>query len=395
MKKPLIVLLTLLFLVTIVTAVKAQQTSWSSLSPSTFQVGDTILIRRGAGDYYLLDKDDFIEDAAEVMASISNLNATAISSGQIDNTELGYLDGVTSNIQTQLGTKQNLLTDEASLYSSLSDVTQFWEAGDNINTGTIDGEILSDDSVDDDSIDFTDVTLADLTFDVGNVSTLEFGYLDGVTSNIQTQLSGKQDSLSNEASLYSSLSDVTQFWEAGDTIDTGVIDGEIISNDSIDDDSIDFTDVTLADLTFDVGGVTTTEFGYLDGVTSNIQAQIDGLSGGGGGGSYPNLTQNVIYASGHIESPEVKSYYLSLDAVKTGTLTKLVARAGSGACTIVANVNGFSAGANLNVSTTKNFTNYTVANDVMIGDEISLEVVSNTACEDLAFTLIGTETDVE
>jgi hypothetical protein len=292
-----------------VTTVKAQQTSWSSLSPSTFQVGDTILIRRGAGDYYLLDKDDFIEDAAEVMASISNLNATAISSGQIDNTELGYLDGVTSNIQTQLGTKQNLLTDEASLYSSLSDVTQFWEAGDTINTGTVDGEILSDDSV--------------------------------------------------------------------------------------DDDSIDFTDVTLADLTFDVGGVTTTEFGYLDGVTSNIQAQIDGLSGGGGGGSYPNLTQNVIYASGHIESPEVKSYYLSLDAVKTGTLTKLVARAGSGACTIVANVNELSAGANLNVSTTKNSTNYTVANDVMIGDEISLEVVSNTACEDLAFTLIGTETDVE
>ena len=59
-------------------------------------------------------------------------------------------------------------------------------------------------------------------------------------------------------------------WNSGDSID-----GEQIANDTIDDDSIDFTDVTLADLTFDVGSVDTTEFGYLNGVTSGIQTQLD------------------------------------------------------------------------------------------------------------------------
>ncbi|MBW2003103.1 MAG: hypothetical protein JRI72_00600 [Deltaproteobacteria bacterium] len=56
----------------------------------------------------------------------------------------------------------------------------------------IDGENIQDDTIDDDSIDFTDITLNDFTFDVGSVSKTEFGYLDGVTSAVQTQLDAKQ-----------------------------------------------------------------------------------------------------------------------------------------------------------------------------------------------------------
>lgn len=40
-------------------------------------------------------------------------------------------------------------------------------------------------------LDLVDITLADLTFDVGSVDTTEYGYLNGVTSAIQTQLDGK------------------------------------------------------------------------------------------------------------------------------------------------------------------------------------------------------------
>jgi hypothetical protein len=74
--------------------------------------------------------------------------------------------------------------------------------------------------------------------------------------------------------------DVTGTIQAGSgnhdlTNAAGLIDGEKIQDDTIDDDSIDFTDVTLADLTFDVGSVDTTEFGYLNGVTSAIQTQLD------------------------------------------------------------------------------------------------------------------------
>lgn len=60
-------------------------------------------------------------------------------------------------------------------------------------------------------------------------------------------------------------------WDNG----SDAIDGEVIADDTIDDDAIDLTDFTLADLTFDVGSVSTTEFGYLNGVTSAIQDQLD------------------------------------------------------------------------------------------------------------------------
>ena len=39
---------------------------------------------------------------------LNSINATKIGSGNVDNTELGYLNGVTSNIQTQLDAKASL-----------------------------------------------------------------------------------------------------------------------------------------------------------------------------------------------------------------------------------------------------------------------------------------------
>ena len=108
---------------------------------------------------------------------------------------------------------------EANLYTLLTDVTQFWEAGDTINSGAIDGEIISNDTIDDDSIDFVDVTLADLTFDVGSVDTTEFGYLNGVTSAIQTQLDGKQSTdafLDDIAALTDPNDDRILFWDDSD-----------------------------------------------------------------------------------------------------------------------------------------------------------------------------------
>lgn len=52
-----------------------------------------------------------------------------------------------------------------------------------------------------------------------------------------------------------------------------------LNTGSVGDNEIDYTAVTLADLIFDVGSVTTTEYGYLDGVTSAIQTQLDAKLG--------------------------------------------------------------------------------------------------------------------
>jgi len=106
----------------------------------------------------------------------------------ITTTEFGYLDGVTSNIQTQIDSKHPNIN--------------------NLNR-------LS----------------ADLIHD-GSVSNTKFGYLNGVTSDIQNQIDGKQPTINSSTRL-----------------DAGLIHDGSVSN---------------------------TEFGYLNNVTSNIQTQFNG-----------------------------------------------------------------------------------------------------------------------
>jgi hypothetical protein len=146
-----------------------------------------------------------------------------------------------------------------------------------------------------DGIDFTDTGAngaLTITFDATEVGTETWGSGSGITWTFNA--SGGTDTTiafgdgAITASVFTSTGLLTA--TGGTTLGTGThltvgavqwdngsdyIDGEKIANDTIDDDSIDFADVTLADLTFDVGSVDTTEFGYLNGVTSSIQNQLD------------------------------------------------------------------------------------------------------------------------
>lgn len=83
--------------------------------------------------------------------------------GTVSSTELSYVDGVTSSIQTQLNTKA------ATTYVDSQDALKA-----NIASPTFTGT----------------VTLPSTT-SIGNVSATEIGYVDGVTSSIQTQLDSK------------------------------------------------------------------------------------------------------------------------------------------------------------------------------------------------------------
>ena len=101
--------------------------------------------------------------------------------------ELGYLSGVTSNIQTQLNGKQATLSfDSAPTSGSSNPVTSGGVytalAGKEPTISLTTGRALISDS---------SGKLA-----VSAVTSTELGYLDGVTSNVQTQLNGKQATLS-------------------------------------------------------------------------------------------------------------------------------------------------------------------------------------------------------
>ena len=91
---------------------------------------------------------------------------------------------------------------------------------------------------------FTGTVVLPSTTSIGPVSSTELGYLDGVSSNIQTQLDAKL-AITAAASTYAPLADPT------------------------------FTGTVTLPSTTSIGGVSAAEIVYLDGVTSNVQTQLD------------------------------------------------------------------------------------------------------------------------
>jgi hypothetical protein len=101
--------------------------------------------------------------------------------GTVSNTEIGYLDGVTSAIQTQLNAKAP--TASPTFTGTVSGITAAM-----VGLGNVTNESKATMFT---SPTFTGTVTLPSTTSVGNVSSTELGYLDGVTSAIQTQLNAK------------------------------------------------------------------------------------------------------------------------------------------------------------------------------------------------------------
>ena len=153
---------------------------------------------------------------ADINASAA-INATKIHDGSVSNTEFGYLDGVTSAIQTQIDSKQATITGGATSITSSNLTASRALASD------ASGKVATT-----------------------SVTSTELGYVSGVTSAIQTQLDSKQPTITGSAT----------------TIDTESLTASraVISNSS----------QKIA-----VSTTTDTELGYLSGVTSAVQTQLD------------------------------------------------------------------------------------------------------------------------
>lgn len=147
----------------------------------------------------------------------TGIPAINIGAGTVDNTELGYLNGVTSAVQTQIDSKQATITGGATTITS-SDLTASRALASNGS-----GKVA-----------------------VSAVTATELGYVSGVTSAIQTQIDSKQPTITGSAT----------------TIDTESLTASraVISNSS----------QKIA-----VSTTTDTELGYLSGVTSAVQTQLD------------------------------------------------------------------------------------------------------------------------
>lgn len=215
-----------------------------------------------------------------------------ITVSSVTSTELGYVSGVTSAIQTQLDSKQATITGGATTIVS--------------SNLTVSRLLVSDGSG---------------KVAVSSVTSTEAGYISGVTSSVQTQLNAKQAAVQykDEGSNLGTNGSVTvvDFTGSGVTashsggtvtvnipgtangLPAGGTAGQVLIKDSGTDYDATFQDLTLAEVTdvtasavevniLDGATLTTTELNYVDGVTSNIQTQLDTKLN-------DNLAQNAMW----------------------------------------------------------------------------------------------------
>ena len=168
-------------------------------------------------------------------------------------TELNYVDGVTSAIQTQLDAKQATITGSAT---------------------TIDTESLTASRV--------VISNGSQKIAVSAVTDTELGYLDGVSSNLQTQLDAKHATINSSNRLG-------------------------------------------ADLIGANGNVSNTEYGYLASVSSDIQTQLDAKQATISAGTLLDLSGSTVNVDLTEASPQTIAagdYVLFLDGGVTGTHAK-------------------------------------------------------------------------
>ena len=217
--------------------------------------------------------------AATALAALTSTEVAILDGATLTTTELNYVDGVTSAVQTQLDAKQpldgeltTLATMSAGTAGALKDLSQS------------EVEIL----------DGATVTTAELNVLDGIPGTLtatELGYVDGVSSSIQTQLNAKQP-LDGDLTAIAGLSSAdgnfivgsSSGWvaESGATARTSLGAQTLAADLTTLSSCQSGASAALALLTstevaiLDGATPSTTELNYVDGVTSAIQAQIDG-----------------------------------------------------------------------------------------------------------------------
>jgi len=128
------------------------------------------------------------KDNLTVSRALASDGSGKIIVSDVTSTELGYLDGVTSAIQTQIGTTNTNLADNSTRIAAVETRRAANIAGavSTITTGnlTTSRAIVSDGSG---------------KVSVSDVTSTEIGYLDGVTGAIQTQLDSKGSTAGFEA----------------------------------------------------------------------------------------------------------------------------------------------------------------------------------------------------
>lgn len=179
----------------------------------------------GTGSGLDADRIDGLDSSA-FAPSVHSHAATAIGPGTVNDTEFGYLDGVTSGIQAQLNGKAATSHIHDDRYFTEAETTSLL-AGKAAASHTHSATAIGGGLVDDTEFGFLNNVLSPIQSQIdakaaashghaasdigaGNVDNTEFGHLNGVTSGIQAQIDGKAASSHNHDGSYARLAGAAQ-----------------------------------------------------------------------------------------------------------------------------------------------------------------------------------------
>ena len=263
----------------------------SATSSSSFSTSaPAFVIGNGTSSGSLSDAFKVMFNGDAYISSSLYLGGTAVTSTAA---EINYVDGVTSNVQTQLDSKQATITGAATTIAT-DDLTVSRALTSN-GSGKV---------------------------EVSAVTSTELGYLDGVSSNIQTQLNAISSSADinggaiDGAAIGANSPSTAVFTTVNSTGATTLASGGGVVNIASTGEmttvkgTLNVDEAVTLDTTLDVsgalsiGGTTVTstaaELNYVDGVTSNVQTQLDSkLSSSGNITTGGNI---IIPDSGNIGS---------------------------------------------------------------------------------------------
>ena len=212
----------------------------------------------------------------------------------VSDTEIGYLNGVTSAIQTQIDSK--FATANASTTNISEGTNQYFTVeraqdavGEAVGTG-----LSYNDTTGAISVDTTAIQAK-----VANVDDTEIGYLNGVTSGIQTQIDNKA---SLSGATFTGAVSGTSLTLSGDLTVNGTTTTLNSTTISVDDKNIELGSVaTPSDATADGGGIT------LKGATDKTFNWVDAT--------------DAWTSSEHVNLVSGKSLYLNGTLLKDATET--------------------------------------------------------------------------
>jgi hypothetical protein len=262
---------------------------------------------------------------------------TGLSNHAGDTSSHGISSTIVGTTETQTLQNKTISSVDNTITITASTVSDFTEAAQDAIGNSLGTGLSYNDSTGAISVD-----TATIQAKVSGVSDTEIGYLDGVSSAIQTQLNGKASSVHTH-----SLIDVTDVTASAAELNT--LDGITASTAELN--ILDGVTSSAAELNIlDGATLSTTELNYVDGVTSAIQTQLDAklaLAGGTMTGAIAMGT-NKITGLGDPTSDQDAATKAYVDAATAGL-----------------NVH-----ASVRVATTANITNTIIAEDLENGKTI-------------------------